>query len=353
MLFKKRFYILLLGIIMILALLSGCGAGESENSQAGAGGTEQTVLRFSSISPIEHMSNTLNEEACDMILERTEGRVRVDYYPANQLGDYTTVYEELMMGTIDIQQGTIPDTVDARLGVAYMPYYATGYDDLVPLYGKDSYLFDLMSEINAKQGVVFMGFDIEGFIGMGCVKEPKDVFTPGTDKGIKMRAPGGLLTMLYPIEDLGYNAVSVPYAEVPTAIQTKVVDGWSGGTPNVNYAWVGEVINTIYINYMHAESTAYIASEKSLAKLSEEDRQIVIDVFNEQSEKSFTMAKENEEVYKKKLADDYGVNVVEYTPEQIKAAADYIRDVTWTRLEPELTKEIVDNLRAELAKLNK
>lgn len=351
MLFKNRLYILLLCMIMTLTLFSGCGASESNGAEEEE--TEVTVLRFSSISPIEHMSNTLNEEACEMIYERTEGRVRVDYYPANQLGDYTTVYEELMMGSIDIQQGSIPDTVDRRLGVAYMPYYATGYDDLDPLYGKDSYLFDLMSEINATQGVVFMGFDIEGFIGMGCVVEPKDVFTPGTAKGIKMRAPGGLLTMLYPIEDLGYNAVSVPYAEVPTAIQTKVVDGWSGGTPNVNYAWVGEVINTMYINYMHAESTAYIASEKSLAKLSEEDRQIVIDVFNEQSEKSFTIARENEEVFKKKLADDYGVKVVEYTPEQIKAAADYVRDVTWTRLEPELTKEIVDNLRAELEKLNK
>ena len=104
---------------------------------------------------------------------------------------------------------------------------------------------------------------------------------------------------------------------------------------------------------MHAESTAYIASEKSLSKLSDEDRQIVIDVFNEQSEKSFSVAQENEEVYKKKLADDYGVKVVEYTPEQLETAADFIRDKTWTRLEADLTKEIIDSCRAEVAKLNK
>jgi len=349
--YKKGIAIFLI-LVFALASLNGCGSDSASGSSGEQSGQDEvTVLRFSSIAPIDHMSNTLNEEACAMISERTEGRVQVDYYPANQLGDYTTVYEELMMGSIDIQQGSIPDTVDKRLGVAYMPYYATGYDDLVPLYGKDSYLYSLMTEINKTQGVVFMGFDIEGFIGMGCVKEPTDVFTPGTPKGIKMRAPGGLLTMLYPIEDLGYEAVSIPYAEVPTAIQTKVVDGWSGGTPNINYAWVGEVINTMYINYMHAESTAYIASEKSLAKLSDEDRQIVIDVFNEQSEKSFTMAQENEDVYKKKLADDYGVKVVEYTPEQIKTAADFVRDVTWKRLEADLTKEIVDNCRAEVEKL--
>lgn len=344
---KKSILFLLVTVILLAPALTACSGGGGD----GEDGPGETVLRFSSISPLDHMSHTLNTEACDMVYERTDGRVRIDYYPANQLGDYTTVYEELMMGSIDIQQGTIPDIVDARLGVAYTPYYATGWDDLIPLYGKDSYLFGLMTEFNEAQGVIFLGFDIEGFIGMGCILEPKDVFTPGTPKGVKMRAPGGLKTMLFPIEDLGYNAVSIPYAEVPTAIQTGVVDGWSGGTPNVNYAWVGEVINYMYINYMHPESTAYIASEKGLSKLSAEDRQIVIDVFNEQSERSFTVARENEEYYKQKLSADHKVQVIEYTPAQIKTNADFVRDKTWTRLEAELGKDIIDNLKAEVAKL--
>ncbi|MDR1796442.1 MAG: hypothetical protein LBR44_03205, partial [Clostridiales Family XIII bacterium] len=138
---------------------------------------------------------------------------------------------------------------------------------------------------------------------------------------------------------------------VPTAIQTNVVDGWIGGTPNMNYAWVGDVINKMYVNYIHAEATCYVISNKSLAKLSEEDQATVIEVFQEQSELSFERAQENEELYKQKLVDDKGVEVVELTEEQIKANADYVRDVTWTRLEEVLTPELIEGFREEVAKL--
>jgi TRAP-type C4-dicarboxylate transport system substrate-binding protein len=107
----------------------------------------------------------------------------------------------------------------------------------------------------------------------------------------------------------------------------------------------------MYVNYIHAEATSYVISEKSLAKLSAEDAQTVIDVFQEQSIKSFTVAEENEKVYMKKLADDYGVEVVEFTEEQVDAYANFVREKTWPKLEELLTKELMDGMRAEVAKL--
>ena len=100
-----------------------------------------------------------------------------------------------------------------------------------------------------------------------------------------------MATFRLPQEDLGYNAITIPYNEVPTAIQTKVVEGWVGGTPNMNYSWVGEIIDHMYVNYIHAEATSYVISNKTLAKLTEEDAQAVIDVFKEQSMKSFELLK--------------------------------------------------------------
>jgi len=191
---------------------------------------------------------------------------------------------------------------------------------------------------------------LEGFIGMGVVKDPTNVFEPGAAKGIKLRSPA-MATFRFVQEDLGYSPITITYAEVPTAIQTKVVDGWIGGTPNMNYAWVGEIINKMYVNYIHAEATSYVMSEKSLAKLSAEDQQTVIDVFREQSMQSFKDSKANEEVYKKKLSDDYGVEVVEFNTEQLKTNADFVRDKTWTRLESVLTPELIAGFRAEIAKL--
>jgi TRAP-type C4-dicarboxylate transport system substrate-binding protein len=326
---------------------SGSSGDSGSGSDSGGGSSSETVsLRLASDAPQEHIATTLNEEACALIEEKTEGRVKVTYHGASQLGSYESVYEELMMGSIDLAQISVPDATDVRLGMAYIPYYATSYEEAKVLYAPDSYMSQEFAKLNAENDVRFVGWVLEGFIGMGTVKEPVDVMTPGTDKKMKLRSPA-MATFLYVQEDLGYQPVTITYAEVPTAIQTNVVDGWIGGTPNMNYAWVGDVIKYMYVNYIHAEATCYVASEKSLAKLSEEDRQIVLDVLTGQSEKSFEQAQANEDVYKEKLTEK-GVEVVELTEEELKTNAKFVREKTWTRLEGELTKELIDGFREEV-----
>ena len=194
----------------------------------------------------------------------------------------------------------------------------------------------------------FLGFCLEGFIGLGSTKRlTDDGLTIEADKGIKCRS-ANMVTFRYILEDLHYNPVAVAYNEVPTAIQTNVVDGWVGGTPNMNYAWVGDVINYMYVNYIHPEATSYVASQKTLDKLTEEDRAIVIECFEQASADSFVKAEENEKVFIQKLQDDYGVEVIEYTPEQIAPIAEYVRDVTWTRLEADLGSDFINACRADV-----
>lgn len=345
----KNLIVVLLTLTLILTGFTGCGGG-SGGSESGGDSTKPIVLRLASDAPLEHIATGLNNEACELVKERTDGRVEVEYFPASQLGGYETVYEEIVRGTIDLGQITIPDALDARLGAAYVPYYAKNFEEAKILYAPDSYLAGVLGGLTEENGVKFLGTVLEGFIGMGFVVEPDDMFTPGTNKKVKTRSPA-MVTFRVAQEDLGFNPITVPYAEVPTAIQTKVVDGWVGGTPNMNFAWVGQVIKFMYVNYIHAEATSYVISEKSLEKLTPEDAETVIAVFQEQSLKSFDLAKENEEVYKKKLTDEYGVKVVEFTPEQIDAYAAFVREKSWPELEELLTKELMDGMRAEVEKL--
>ncbi|HML36741.1 MAG TPA: TRAP transporter substrate-binding protein DctP [Bacillota bacterium] len=347
---KRKWIAILLALTLVLTGFTGCGGSGGSGSGGGGESGKPIVLRLASDAPLEHIATGLNEEACKLVEEKTDGRVKIEYFPASQLGGYETVYEEIVRGTIDLGQITIPDALDARLGAAYVPYYAKSFDEAKVLFAPDSYLAGVLGDLTEQNGVKFLGTVLEGFIGMAFVTEPNDVFTPGTNKKVKTRSPA-MATFRVAQEDLGYNPITVPYAEVPTAIQTKVVDGWVGGTPNINYAWVGQVIKYMYVNYIHAEATSYVVSEKTLAKLTPEDAQTLIDVFQGQSRKSFDLAQENEQNYKKKLADDYGVKVVEFTPEQVDAYADYVREKSWPKLEELLGKELMDGMRAEVEKL--
>ncbi|MGI6730595.1 MAG: TRAP transporter substrate-binding protein DctP [Anaerovoracaceae bacterium] len=346
---QKKIIALLMVLALILSSFAGCGGG-------GGGKTVEysaenpLVLRLASDAPAEHIATGLNNDACAMVEERTEGRVKVQYFPASQLGDYNTVYEEIVRGTIDLAQITIPESIDPRLGAPYLPYYALNYDEVRTLFAPDSFMCQELGKLTAETNVRFLGIVLEGFIGQGYVKEPTDIFTPGTNKYVKSRSPS-MVTFYQPMDDLGFGPVSIPYGEVPTAIQTNVVDGWVGGTPNMNYAWVGELINYMYVNYIHAEATSYVMSELSLSKLTPEDQEIVIGVFEEQSLKSFTEAEANEKLYMQKLADDYGVEVIEFTQEQIQVYADFVRENSWPAMEDLLTKELMDGFRKEIGLL--
>lgn len=351
---NKKWIVMLLILALVLTGFTGCGGSKGGSGGGDVSGSEGSgepiVLRLASDAPLEHIATGLNEEACELVKERTDGRVEIEYFPASQLGGYETVYEEIVRGTIDLGQITIPDALDARLGAAYVPYYAKSFDEAKILYAPDSYLSGVIGGLTEQNGVKFLGTVLEGFIGMAFVSEPNAMTTPGTNKKVKTRSPA-MATFRVAQEDLGFNPITVPYAEVPTAIQTKVVDGWVGGTPNINYAWVGQVIKFMYVNYIHAEATSYVVSEKTLAKLTPEDAETVVKVFQEQSVKSFDLAQENEENYKKKLADDYGVKVVEFTPEEVDTYANYVREKSWPKMEELLGKELMDGMKAEVEKL--
>ena len=354
---KNRLVALVMASVMALSLLTGCGGSSSSGSASAGSAADYSAenpmeLRLASDAPAEHVATGLNNDLCALVAEKTEGRVTMKYFPSSQLGSYETVYEELMMGSIDAAQITVPDAIDARLGIAYLPYYALSYEQAKVLFAPDSYVGNLMAEITATQGVKWMGFCLEGFIGMGTTKEPKNLDNAdlAADKGIKIRT-ASMQTLRTCWEDMGYEAITVAYNEVPTAIQTNVVEGWVGGTPNMNYAWVGELLSHMFVNYAHAEATSYVVSQKTLDKLTDEDKALVTEAFQEISMKSFDAAEENERNFMNKLEADYGVTVVEDSMERREEIAAFVREVTWPGLEELMGAETIQGCRDDLAKL--
>ena len=119
----KKFLVIGLLCIVIAAvgiIVTGCG-GSGGGDGGDSGSADTITMRLASDAPEDHIATGINTWLCEEVEKRTEGRVKIDYYPSSQLGDYGTVYDEIKQGTIDAGQMTVPDESDKRLSMPYIP----------------------------------------------------------------------------------------------------------------------------------------------------------------------------------------------------------------------------------------
>jgi TRAP-type C4-dicarboxylate transport system substrate-binding protein len=293
----------------------------------------------------DHPATKALEEFKKQVETASDGRIKIRLFPANQLGDYTQVYEELRRGTIDMGLISVPSQFDTRLEVTYLHYLAMNYDEARTIYARGSVLFNAMDKLHKALDVKFLGFNVEGFGGLGLAKKPDNMRDPATGKGILLRVPP-MAVFKDTADDQGFNTVSVPFAELYTALQTGVADGWSGGPAILNYLQFRDVIKYFLVNNNFFENTSYLMSSKMWNELDAADRTLIADAVADLSLKSFEIAQEGDEKYQQLLS-EAGIEVVKLSDEELKAWADHCRKMTWPKLEARLSRELIDALKAQ------
>ena len=309
---------------------------------AGAAQAEKVKLRLAGQYAPEHTTTVLMNEFAKIVKERSNGEIEVKVYPASQLGDYTQIFEELRRGTIDMATISIPSQFDTRLEAVYLHYLAMNYEEARRIYAPGSKMFKLISEVNDGLDIKFLAFNIEGFGGFGTTKLPDNLDDPAGRKNTLMRVPP-MAVFQIPCDDEGFQTVSIPFAELYTALQTGIADGWSGGPAMVNYVQFRDVIKHFIACNNFMESNSYMMSKQVWNKLSPEHQKIIQDAALEISAKSFDLAEADDAKYIVEL-EKAGINVVKFTPEQLQAWADLCRKVTWPKMEERLTKPVIDDL---------
>lgn len=331
--------ILTLMICMLAVFgLAACNDDGGKKAEKGP-----VVLKFATQHPVEHMAHKAAERIKARVEKETEGRVQIKIYPANQLGDASQIYEEVIRGSIDIAHITVPDGYDSRLGVGFIPYIARDYDQIREVFAKGSFIDTQMDAMHKALGVKFFSYFGEGFIGVGTVEPIENIKQPGTEKGLMIRVPG-LDVFKFGGEELGFRTTSIPYADTYSALQTGVVKGWLGGPPNLNYLGFRDVIKHYYQFNVNFESTQYVMNQAKFDGLAPEDRKVVESAFVDEAQQSFLMAESEDQMYRKKMAEE-GIEVVTFTTQELEEMASYVREHAWQRLEKNLTPEIINGLR--------
>lgn len=306
----------------------------------------EMVLKFAGQNAADHPATKLMNDIAKEIGEKTSGRIEVKVYPANQLGDYSLVYEEQIRGTIDMSCISVPSQFDPRMELIYINGYVSDYEDAKKVFAQDGWLFGKMNEYNERLGVKLLGFFVEGMIGTGTTKPAKDPLNPAVKQDVLIRVPNMDVYKLA-AEAMGYTTVTIPYADVYQAIQTGVVNGVNGYPVAAAYTALGDVLKYWYMTNYSVEVLNFMISGISWAKIKPEDQAVIKDVLARATTSSIENAKNVDEHYMS-LMKEKGIQVFTYSKEELapimKASAS-----TWPKLEKNMTKELMDEFRKELA----
>ena len=341
----KKLLALLLAGAMALSMVA-CGGSEPAAS-ADPNAFEPITLKFANQHPGDGTASKSDQAICDAIEQATEGRVKVELYTDSSLGDYTSVFEEVMVGTIDMAHTTAVETYDARMSGSMLPYLGSNFEELKKAYDPEGYLYKTVFDVAQGLGIRTFGFYCEGFSGIGTGVEVTDPATPGTPKSAVVRIPG-LDSFALPARALGFETSTIAYSDTYTAIQTNTVQGWVGGPPNLNYLYFRDVIDYYYHYMMTQEATQIYMSEKTWNKLLPEDQAAIDEIIKAECAKSFELAAADDANYMQMMK-DAGITVVEFTDAERAAMAEHVRTNVWPELAKNTSQEFIDGILASLA----
>ena len=252
-----------------------------------------------------------------------------------------------MEGTIDLGLIPVPSEYDSRLEMNFIPYLINGYDGMGDAFGEGSYFFENYTQILSERNIKLLGMYVEGLIGFGFSSYPENYTDVDADKkGLMVRAPAIEVYNLV-TEDMGFSATTIAYADLYTAMQTGVCDGWIGGTPQLNYSDFRDVIK-YYVPYnVFAENIGFFMSQEVYETLPEDLQELIVTTFREESENSFKTAKQGDEDALKAM-EEYGIEILPLSDEEFQAYRQHVIDVTW----PKLGKNIGDDILQGLIEAN-
>lgn len=308
---------------------------------------EPMLLRFAGQLPPEHPATGYMNDIAKEVLEKTDGRIEIKVYPANQLGDYALIHQELIRGTIDMAMISIPGDIDPRLYFVYIHGLAWNYEQQAKFFEPGGWAYRKMDEFNQNLGVKFLGFHPEGFVGTASTKPLIEPLNPKTDKGVLTRVPN-MQTHKDAAEAMGFRTVTIPYSDVYTAMQTGVCDAVDGLPPTAALTILRDVMKYWYqLNYT-MEVYPAMMSMKTWDKLSDSDKKIIEDACARTAALAVKNAQRDDEAAMQKMR-EAGIEVVTYTAEELEPIRQAVMS-TWPQLSGSMTKEFIDELIEEVGK---
>jgi TRAP-type transport system periplasmic protein len=216
-------------------LIAGTAAGLAMPYVTRAQAQAKT-LRFAYVNPPEHPGSIGAKKFCDLMGEKSQNRYNVRLFPSSQLGGDIQVISSLQGGTIDftMMNADLLAGVSKDFSLFALPFLFANGPEADKVF--DGPFGDKLGKLLEPKSLISMGYMELGFRNLTnsrrAVAKLEDI------AGLKIRVVQSPL-YIDMFNMLGANAVPMPFPEVYTALEQKVVDGQENP------------ISTIFANKLH------------------------------------------------------------------------------------------------------
>jgi tripartite ATP-independent transporter DctP family solute receptor len=223
-------------VVGICALLVGLAPGTLPTAQAG-----QVEIRLGHSDPPDIYTSRKAAGSTvfkNMVENETGGAVKVNLFPAGQLGGEREVAEAVKLGSVQIGMLSGPFSGFCReaqvFDIPYLfPSNLVAYRTLEGPFGKE-----LAEECLKKTGMRVLTYAQVGF--RNFTNSARVIKTPADLKGLKFRVMENPVYMNL-VRSMGAAPTPIPWPETYTALQQKVVDGQENPISAIKFAKLYEV----------------------------------------------------------------------------------------------------------------
>lgn len=258
-----------IGIVLIMFLLAAIAAGCGSSSQAPA--AKPIFLKAADVQPADYPTSMGLKQMAKILDEKTKGRIKMEVYPAAQLGDEKETIEMTQLGTIAINRVSASPLIgfNPQMGVLTMPYIFRDSDHewkvLDGPVGKG-----LLKELEKSNLVGLAYYDS----GARSFYTKKPVNSPDDLKGMKIRVQQSKV-IVDMVNSLGASATPMGYGEVYSGLQSGLLDGAENNPPSLWTAKHYEVAKYYVMDEHMMIPEVVLFSKKVWDSLTPEDQKII------------------------------------------------------------------------------
>ena len=342
----KRRFALLLAAAMLIASLTGCGgsgtsAASGDNNPPAADNTapaadstpansgETYTFSMGSPQPLTSPLGQGGTRFCELVSERTDGRVTINYFPSSAIGSERDCLTQIAGDELEFELAgvTTIDMFAPEFGFLQAPYLLTGMDHLMNM--MDGEIGDKFRAKLLESNVNMLAV---ARVGVRQLTSNREIKSIDDLAGLKLRLPE-IATWNKVWSHLGAAPVAIATAERYNALQTGVAEASEGTWDQVIDYNLYEVQKyAIETNHV-CEFGAIYASEKLLGTLPDDLRKTIEECAAEAMDYSSELAEDAVTESLEKMA-GFGltptkIDTTEFNRLALEACEEYFNS-TWT-----------------------